>query len=496
MKRIIPAAASAILFAAVCFGFYMTRDIAVYGQSFSADRTEIKLEGDKIDSASGVADALKKFPNLKSADLGEHTFSIPEAKLIRDELPSADIKLRTYVEIEDKKIPTDSEIVDMSDVKIKSEEELEDILPYFTSCKSLNLGENLITSEFRQKINEEYPDIALDAICTYRLNGKTVREDTEKLDLKKYQNTSDLVGLLSLFPNLKKVDLTDADVPFDEQIKAVTERPEIDFTWAVDFGGVKFDSTSEEIDLSECEGVTADDVRRRIPLFKHLKKIDLTGCDATNEEMAKLREEFPETKVVWTLYMGKWSLKTDAVAFSVLIYDYKHKRLTSDDIEVLKYCTDLRALDLGHQAIRDVSVIGEYLTELRVLILADNAISDLSPLANLKHLHYLELFVNWIYDIRPLAELKELVDLNISYNWITNAAPLLDLPMLERLWIESTNISKEDTELLKKTYPGAKIVRDGEGSVDQGWRNHYRYYSMMDMWFNNYLSDSFSQYDR
>ena len=64
--------------------------------------------------------------------------------------------------------------------------------------------------------------------------------------------------------------------------------------------------------------------------------------------------------------------------------------MTSKDIQVLKYCTDLQALDLGHQRITDLSVIGNYLKDLRILILADNKVSDVSPLANLKHLHYLQ----------------------------------------------------------------------------------------------------------
>ena len=68
--------------------------------------------------------------------------------------------------------------------------------------------------------------------------------------------------------------------------------------------------------------------------------------------------------------------------------------------------------------------------------------------------------------------------------------------MLERLWIESTNVSKEDVKLLEETYPRAKIVREGEGSVDQGWRTHYRYWAMMDMWFNDYISEAFTEYDR
>ena len=44
---------------------------------------------------------------------------------------------------------------------------------------------------------------------------------------------------------------------------------------------------------------------------------------------------------------------------------------------------------------------------------------------------------------------------------------------------------------LVDTYPDAKIVRNGEGSIDQGWRKHERYYAMRDMFKNNYVHELF-----
>ena len=49
----------------------------------------------------------------------------------------------------------------------------------------------------------------------------------------------------------------------------------------------------------------------------------------------------------------------------------------------------------------------------------------------------------------------------------------------------------KDYELLKETYPDAYIVYYGEGSVDQGWREHERYFAMIDMFHNNYVNDLF-----
>ena len=231
--------------------------------------------------------------------------------------------------------------------------------------------------------------------------------------------------------------------------------------------------------------------------FPNLQKLILCDCGLSNETLAAFQNEMNGVRVVWRVKLGtQWSLRTDAVAFSVLIMNYKHVRMTSKDLEVLKYCPDLLALDLGHQALTDLSKIPEYLPELRLLIIADNQVSDLSPLANLKHLHYLEIFVNRVKDLSPLAGLRELVDVNISYNPISDITPLLNSPMMQRIWLESTKVSQSGVDQLRAAYPEAKIVNIGKGSVDQGWRyGNARYEQMMNMWFNNYYGSEFQKYD-
>lgn len=264
------------------------------------------------------------------------------------------------------------------------------------------------------------------------------------------------------------------------------------------FGGMEIDPALTELDLSgrQLSLEDLDTLRETVSQMPNLQKLILCNCGLSNETLQEFNESLPDIKVVWRLSLGcRWSLRTDAVAFSVLIYAYDYPRMTSNDIQVLKYCTDLRALDLGHQAITDLSVLGDYLPELRLLILADNAVSDLTPLTKMTHLHYLELFVNRLSDITPLAELHELVDVNVSYNAISDLTPLLYSPMMDRLWFEHTYAGEAAYYMLKQAYPNAKIVLYGAGSVDQGWRTHERYYQMMDMWANNYYGDTFSKYD-
>lgn len=266
----------------------------------------------------------------------------------------------------------------------------------------------------------------------------------------------------------------------------------------VTYKGKTFSTDQTEIDLSGKKMKEADlaELKDLAAQFPNLQKIVLCDCGLSNETLAAFQDEIG-IRVVWRVKLGtQWSLRTDAVAFSVLIMNYKHIRMTSEDLEVLKYCPDLRALDLGHQALTDLSKIAEYLPELRLLIIADNQVSDLSPLANLKHLHYLEIFVNRVTDLSPLADLKELVDVNISYNPISDISPLLNSPMMQRVWLESTRVSADGVDQLRETYPEAKIVNIGEGSVDQGWRwGNARYEQMMKMWYGNFYGDEFQKFD-
>lgn len=285
--------------------------------------------------------------------------------------------------------------------------------------------------------------------------------------------------------------------PAPEQKPAAQPVPAVDGS-TVTYKGKQFSTDITELDLSgkkisEAELPELKEIAAKLP---NLQKLILCDCGLSNETLANLQNELG-IRVVWRVKLGtKWSLRTDAVAFSVLIMDYSHVRMTSADLEVLKYCPDLLALDLGHQAITDLSKIAEYLPNLRLLILADNQISDLSPLANLHHLHYLELFVNRVTDLSPLSGLKELVDVNISYNPISDISPLLNAPMMQRVWLEHTNVSADGVNQLRETYPEAKIVNIGKGSVDQGWRwGNARYEQMMKMWYGNFYGSEFQKFD-
>lgn len=389
---------------------------------------------------------------------------------------------------------------------------LENLLPFITDLikqieKQKNVSNTIAVSsqtheqqfilyEDQQKAKKAFPMADFKGTVYYNIYGKVVYENDIALDLSDVEIDENLIDKLVVLENMQSVNLYNHNLDKDKQLEMQEIFPNIDFQWTVDVLGEQVDCNIETLDLSKKKIDDTEDFKKSLKLLKKLNKLDMSYTNLSNDELGALREQFPNIRIDWVVHLSKWSVRTDAVAFSVLVTQYDYRRMTTEDIQVLKYCTELQALDLGHQAIQDITVLGEYLPNLRVLILADNKIKDISPLANMNHLHYLELFMNDITDATPLAECKELVDLNISFNYrFSDINGILELPLLERLWLVSDRIPAESYNLIRQTYPNVKLVTTGSGSTGSGWRTHERYFAMIDMYRNNYIHETFLKYD-
>ncbi len=288
------------------------------------------------------------------------------------------------------------------------------------------------------------------------------------------------------------------------QIKDLTERyRDGKLVWELDVDGVRVTSDICELDFSGHDLAALDlDLYMLFGLLRNLEKVDMCQCGFSNDEMAALQDAFPEIKIVWEIQMSHWTVRTDAVAFSTMKTCSQTFFLNDDEAKYLKYCTDLVALDLGHNYVTDLSFL-KYMPELKILILVDNVksweggkihrIDDLSMLQYVPKLEYLEFFCDGVEDISFLQYTPNLVDLNISYNPVSDASYLFELPKLERLFLEHTKIPYSEFERLQETYPDAQIEYYGEGSIDHGWREHERYYAMRDMFKNNYVHSLFAE---
>ena len=269
------------------------------------------------------------------------------------------------------------------------------------------------------------------------------------------------------------------------------------------FGKQAFSASSDatEIDLGEMSLPNKDEAYEALEDFllqiPGLTKVDMFSTDITQARLESLAEKFPQIHFGWTILIpckntlrpdrGPHRLRTDDTAFSTQ-HNVSSTSHGSEVWEVLKYCPNLLALDLGHNnSINDISFL-RYVPNLKVLIFSFNRNQrgqegtplDISPIGELKDLEYLEICKSNIADISPLANCTQLVDLNISTNHISDLTPLQGLTHLRRLYLFSCQnysespIPKSEEMLLKECLPDCDI---NNTSINCGgmWRKHHRY---------------------
>ena len=161
---------------------------------------------------------------------------------------------------------------------------------------------------------------------------------------------------------------------------------------------VSFPTDAEYIDMGSQRVVQWDAFYTFLRKFPNLKKVDMFATEVYRTKINEIKAEFPDVEFGWTMRISEHTIRTDQTAFSTL-HNNKSDPHRSVDFSILRYCTRLLALDIGHNLVEDVSFL-HYLPQLRVLILACNInLRDITPLRELTDLEYLELFKNDIHDI-------------------------------------------------------------------------------------------------
>lgn len=248
------------------------------------------------------------------------------------------------------------------------------------------------------------------------------------------------------------------------------------FAWAepVTGCGITVDSQAAEIDFGSVRVKDVDELIALLHALPQVTRVDMYESRLSNDDMDRLTEQFPDIEFGWTVRLGNHTLRTDATAFSTLHSPGRDTEHKTRDFYALKFCTHLQALDLGHNAITDISFLRD-LPDLKVLILACNDIRDISVLAELTQLEYLELFTNKFTDITPLANLTNLIDLNLSNNDITDLTPLYGLTSLERFRMCMDGYLTDDQRAeIEAALPNCQIGWK-EHPTGEGWREHPRY---------------------
>lgn len=387
------------------------------------------------------------------------------------------------------KITSMDTVLDLTDHQVDGAE-LEQalcVLPYLEKVILFNAE---IQGATVNAIKEKYPSITFEE--GIQIGGQKFAVSEQKLKFSDVSiiDYATLEKSLPLFHDLKEVNLIGTTLTDEDKQALLSEFPDCFFLWEVTFPfGLTIQSDVTELDL---RGYKIDDPNGLIQKVKLLSKVtflDLSDCGPSNEEMARIRDALQPVKVVWLIHLKYWDVRTDVTAFSMGYRSRKpfpdgkgwytnvggkfhYRALTAKEIEPLQYCTDLVALDLGHAPIHDLSAIRNC-TKLKYLVIALMDIQDISPIASLTNLEYVEVFYNLLDedDLDIFLQMKNLKYLNVGGNDIHNIDVLRQLTWLERLWVNLTPLTEEQSQELIAALPNTEVHAFQMDPGGNGWPN-------------------------
>ncbi len=336
-------------------------------------------------------------------------------------------------------------------------------------------------------------------------DGSVHRIDETGLDLTRlsHKDVKATAALLRQMPDLQTVDLgTDGawtgTPPELTAETAAQERPETatrDLSWAdlrmlqeaapdaemlykFCFYGREFTTRDEEMDLNHSPMTdNGEAVRNILPLMKRCRVLDMDSCGVPSEEMAKIRDAYPEMDVVWRIWFAAdmFTVRTDIEClWCANFYPYMWDQYTQE----LKYCTKLKYLDLGHNLeLHDWSFL-EYMPELEVLIITASGWDTLDMLKNCTELEYLEIipYAHLELDLHPLAKMTKLEHLNMCGMGKTEGwEVLLNMPRLKRLWIGRQTayyFPEGAMEQILEALPEAEVFYKEDDGATGRWRHN------------------------
>ena len=249
-----------------------------------------------------------------------------------------------------------------------------------------------------------------------------------------------------------------------------------------DIIGMRVDPGMTVLDL-DAAGVQMTDPKELAEVLDQmpeLTEVRMFDSPMATEDMEWLFDRYyPRIFFGFTLHIGPHEIRTDQTAFSTLHLAGTMKgdeRHTSEELYPIRMCTKLKALDLGHNYLTDISFLN-WLPDIEVLIISPNyGLEDISPVANCKNLVYLECFNTPITDVSPLAGLTKLRDLNLTRDGlVADISPLYDLPNLERFWWgHMDRVTVEQKKAMREHHKGCRFVMVYD-PTDGGWRRHIHY---------------------
>ena len=410
---------------------------------------------------------LDYLPEIKYIDASQCRDYVPLAELVK-KYPRC--RIDYTVEIQGRNWPADTEKIRLWNGDV---EQLLERLPALPKLKTLELFGRLPGIEQLKMLEERFQNLEIS--WKVALDGELYPDSQDKLDLSRKEkiDIQELSSKLRYFRNLSTLDFRGTPVTEEEKQLLKDTFPDTEMLWDYVLDGVTVPGTQQVLDLSGHSLLRMEDLRAALPYIPGLEKLILCDCGFENEDLAALRTEYPDIKIIWNVMVGGRNTRTDETYFAPNKWGIK---LDNENIYDLRYCTDMVCVDIGHMKKVTNCEWAAFMPELKYLILADGSIGDLSPLKDLKKLEFLELFLTPARDLSPLQGCTALKDLNLCYVY-ADPKPVEEMTWLKRLWWAGCWPAKN---LLEKQMPDTEKNFTTKSSTGEGWREGPLYYDMRD----------------
>ena len=464
---LVPALLLAVLTLCACLlGIPAYRDAHVPETEVTAQPEVIRLDlsGKPVEDLS----ALRQHSRLEWLDLRGSGLTVAQYKTLRRWFPDCEILWD---------VPFQGRFYspDLRELTIESLTETDIArLAYFPKLKRV-LARNCSDYEMLARLQAERPE--LDVVYGISLGGRTFSREVKQLTVPA-DWAQELSLVIPWFENLEAVTLTDCWGKL-ETAEALREAfPELEITWRFAFKGLALNEFTETLDLTGIP-MTVAETEELLTYLPHLTYVDMTDCGISNEEMEEMNLRHEDVKIVWTVRLGSWfRIRTDATWFMPVKYDYYPE---GNELENLKYCHDIIALDIGHMDIYSCEFVA-YMPKLKYLLMADTKISDLTPLTGLEELVYLELFLTHVTDCTPLLTLTNLEDLNLCYT-VGDPVTISQMTWLKNLWWTKC----WGPYILEQSLTETHLEFNSPSSTGNGWRELPNYYAQRDIFGMRYM---------
>ena len=408
--------------------------------------------------AEDAADLAKLdvYSNLQTLDLrGSNCYAAIESYIASH----PQVKVTYDVEVAGTRYAPDVESLTLEDGSFEVKE-LVTVLKHLPKLTALELPKTTLTIGQVNSICEANPNLAVS--YTVELLGQEVGPEMSEIDLSGLMPAEveeTLMLKLQLLTGLTNIQLMKADgtsnyAPADVKLM-MDQLPDVAMNYSFDLFGKTITTADERVEFKDWdiynEGVPQ--IRAALDILPNCTYFLLDNCGIDNEIMAQLRDDYPNTKVVWRVF---WGSKHHVLTDTEMIVANKVK---SESVYVLKYCTEVKYLDLGHsEGLKNIEFV-RYMPNLVILILSDCRITDLSPVENCKNLEMIEIVKAYtITDVSPLANCPKLKGINMSgVKKIKDITSLYGLKDMKRLYIGGTGVSEEMYEEACEAMPDCWI---------------------------------------